>query len=195
MKKDQQEKRIRTFMLVLYQDDEKYFDYINFIIDKEFLNKNYKYLGITHDKDIDDEGKIKKTHDHIVLYFDNPRTISSISKEMGLPPQYIEKYSSLKTALLYLIHFNQGDKVQYNCEDTFGDLKIQLKKYITNTPKEEEERVIQLLDLIDSYYKYTSYSKFLRDVCNNGLYDILRRNNYMFLKILDKRNENFYNKN
>lgn len=193
MKKDQQEKRYRTFMLILYQDDEKYFDYINFICEKEFSNKNYKYLGITHDKDITDTGELKKVHDHIVIYFDNPRTISSISKEMELPPQYIEKYSSLKTALLYLIHFNQGDKVQYSLDDTFGDLKIQLKKYITNTPKEEEDRVLQLLDLIDSYYSYTSYSKFLRDVCNNGLYDILRRNNYMFLKILDKHNERYYN--
>jgi len=185
------DKRYRTFMLVLYSDDEKYFDYINFIINKEFKTKNFKYCGIVHNHDLDDKGNLKKEHEHIVLYFDNPRTIDSISKEMNLPNQYIEKYSSLKTALLYLLHYNQGDKVQYNFDDTYGDLKNELKKYITNTPSSEEDRVLKLLDIIDNYYKFTSYSTFLRDVCNNGLYDILRRNNYMFLKILDKKNEKF----
>lgn len=186
-------KRYRTFMLIVYKDDVNYYDYINFILNKEFKNKNFKYCGIVHDKDYNDNGEIKKEHEHIVLYFDNPRTINSISKEMNLPPQYIEKYKSLKTALLYLLHFNQGDKAQYSIEDTYGDLQLELKKLIKNNVKTEEERVLQLLDIIDNYYSYTSYSKFLRDVCNMGLYDILRRNNYMFLKCLDKKNENFYN--
>lgn len=189
------DKRFRTFMLILYEDDEKYFDYINFIINKEFKNKNYRYLGITHDKDLDDDGLLKKSHDHIVLYFDNPRTINSLSNELSLPSQYIEKYTSLKTALLYLLHFNQGDKTQYEVNDTYGDLKQELIKYTINTIKTEEQRVCEVLDLIDSYYKYTSYSKFLRDICNLGLYDILRRNNYLFIKILDKKNEKFYNFN
>lgn len=193
MKKDK-EKRYRTFMLILYKDDNKYYDYETFIIDKQFKNKEYRYCGITHDRDIQEEtGELKKEHDHIVLYFDNPRTINSISKELDLPSQYIESYSSLKTALLYLLHYNQGEKAQYSIEQTFGDLQLELKKLIKNTPKTEEERVIQILDLIDSYYNYTSYSKFLRDICNLGLYDILRRNNYMFIKILDKRNEKLYN--
>ena len=182
-------------MLILYEDDSNYISYINQIIDKNFKNNKYRYLGITHDKDTTETGEIKKKHDHIVLYFDNPRTIESLSKELDLPSNYIEKYSSLKTALLYLIHFNQGDKTQYSINDTYGDLKNELNKYIVNTPKTEEERVLQLLDLIDSYYHKTSYSKFLRDVCRLGLYDILRRNNYMFLKVFDKRMETFYNFN
>lgn len=186
-------KRFRTFMLILYEEDIKYNDYLSKIISKDFKNKNFKYLGIKHDKDITDSGELKKSHDHVVLYFENPRTIESISKELDLPSNYIEKYSSLKTALLYLIHFNQGDKVQYDLNDTYGDLKNELKKYIINTPKTEEDRVLELLDLIDSYYKKTSYSQFLRDVCRLGLYDILRRNNYMFLRVFDKRMETFYN--
>ena len=187
------DKRFRTFMLILYEDDDNYFDYINQITQKQFKNNNYRYLGISHDKDLTETGEIKKKHDHIVLYFDNPRTIDSLSKELNLSSNYIEKYCSLKTALLYLVHFNQGDKTQYNISDTYGDLKNELNKYIVNTPKTEEDRVIELLDLIDSYYKKTSYSQFLRDVCRLGLYDILRRNNYMFLKVFDKRMETFYN--
>lgn len=180
-------------MLILYEDDSNYLENINFIIDHHFSTKNFQYLGIRHDKDLDDEGNLKKPHDHVVLYFDNPRTIDSIAKEMSIPSNYIEKYNSLKTALLYLLHFNQGDKAQYSINDTYGDLQTQLKKYISNTPITEEERVCKLLDIIDNYYKYVSYSQFLRDVCKNGLYDIFRRNNYMFVKILDKHNEKFYN--
>ena len=182
-------------MLVIYEDDPVYFDYLNFIIDKEFKNQNYRYLGITHNKDLDENGNLKKNHDHIVLYFDNPRTIDSISKEMGLPSNYIESYSSIKTALLYLIHFNEGDKPQYSISDTYGTLKVELSKYVANLPSTEEERVIKLLDLIDSYYDYTTYSKFVRDVCKNGLYDILRRNNFMFIKILDKHKKKYYTNN
>lgn len=191
----EKEKRFRTFMLILYKDDPNYYDYINFILDKEFSNKKFRYCGITHDKDINDNGELKKPHEHIVLYFDNPRTINSISKEMNIPSQYIEKYNSLKTALLYLLHYNQGDKAQYDVNDTFGDLQLDLKKLVKNSVKTEEERVLQIIDLIDNYYKYTSYSQFLRDICNLGLYDILRRNNYLFIKILDKKNENFYSNN
>lgn len=193
MKKE--EKRYRTFMLILYEEDNNFIEYINYIVDKKFKNKNYKYLGITHDRDTNENGEIKKSHDHIVLYFDNPRTISSISKELGLPSNYIESYKSLKTALTYLIHFNQGDKAQYSIEDTYGDLQNELKKYTKNVILSEEDRVLKILDLIDSYYKYTSYSQFLRDICSLGLYDILRRNNYMFLKIFDKHNERYYNNN
>lgn len=182
-------------MLIIYQDDENYFEYLNFIENKGFKTRNMRYLGITHDKDVTDDGIIKKCHDHIVLYFDNPRTIKSLSDELDLPMNYIEAYSSVKTALLYLLHYNQGDKPQYNITDTFGDLQNELKKYVSNNPLSEEDRVCLLLDLIDSYYKYTSYSVFLRDVCKNGLYDILRRNNYMFIKILDKHNEKFINYN
>lgn len=114
---------------------------------------------------------------------------------MNIPSNYIESYSSIKTALLYLVHYNQGEKVQYSANDTYGNLKTDLFKYILNTPSTEEERVIKLLDLIDSYYDYTTYSKFVRDVCKNGLYDILRRNNFMFIKILDKHNEKYYTNN
>lgn len=178
-------------MLILYQDDPNYLEYINFIIDKQFKANNFKYLGIEHCKDIDSDGNLKKSHDHVVLYFQNARTIDSISKEMDLPSQYIEVYKSLKTALLYLLHYNQGDKAQYSIDDTYGDLKLELSKYLKNDVISEEDRVLKLLDLIDNYYKYTLYSTFLRDVCNLGLYDILRRNNYMFLKILDKKNEKF----
>ena len=85
-------------MLILYEDDSNYISYINQIIDKNFKNNKYRYLGITHDKDTTDNGEIKKKHDHIVLYFDNPRTIESLSKELDLPSNYIEKYASLKTA-------------------------------------------------------------------------------------------------
>lgn len=182
-------------MLIIYQDDLCYFEYMNFIEQYQFKNKNYRYLYITHDKDLDDNGNVKKEHIHVVLYFDNPRTIDSISKEMNIPSNYIESYSSIKTALLYLVHYNQGEKVQYSADDTFGNLKTDLFKYILNTPSTEEERVIKLLDLIDSYYDYTTYSKFVRDVCKNGLYDILRRNNFMFIKILDKHNEKYYTNN
>lgn len=195
MKKTNNNKRFRTFMIIIYQDDENYLEYLDFIIKKHFKNKNYKYLGITHDSDLDDKGDLKKSHDHVVLYFDNNRTIESVSKELDLPMNYIEAYSSVKTALLYLLHYNQGDKYQYDINDTYGDLQNELRKYIKNNPLSEEDRVCLLLDLIDSYYKYTSYSVFLRDVCKNGLYDILRRNNFMFIKIFDKHNEKFINYN
>ena len=37
-------KRYRTFMLILYEDDVNYFDYINQITQKQFKNNNYRYL-------------------------------------------------------------------------------------------------------------------------------------------------------
>lgn len=187
--------RYHTFMLILYADDENYIEFLNFIIDKKFKNKDYYYEGITHNRDVEDNGELKKPHDHIVLYFDNARTLTSISKELSLPPQYIEVYENKKTALLYLLHYNHGDKAQYFVDELYGELTNEIKKYVANIPLTEEDRVLNILSIIDNYSSYVSYSYFLKDICNKGLYSVFRRNSYIFIKILDKHNEKFYNFN
>ena len=130
-KKSKKTDLFRTYMLIIYEDDKNYFDYLNFILDKSF-KCNFHYLGITHDKDVDDEGNLIKSHEHIVLYFPNPRSLSSISKETGIPSNYFEIYKDKKTALTYLVHLNHGDKYQYDVNDTYGDLKNELLKYVKN---------------------------------------------------------------
>lgn len=67
MNKTNNNKRFRAFMLIIYQDDLCYFEYMNFIEQYQFKNKNYRYLYITHDKDLDDNGNVKKNM--FMLYY------------------------------------------------------------------------------------------------------------------------------
>lgn len=94
----------RTFCVLLYPDCENHVDALNFI------RSNFSYAAILHDKDVDDNGELKKPHFHVVIRFDNPRYISSIVKELNIEPNYIRRCMSFDKALLYLIHYGDNNE-------------------------------------------------------------------------------------
>lgn len=77
--------------------------------------KNLDYAVILHDKDIDEQGKAKKPHYHIILDYTNPHYFSSLSSEFE--GAHIEPVSKFEQAVQYLIHKNSPDKYQYKVEE------------------------------------------------------------------------------
>lgn len=117
-------KSYRCFMVTLWEKSDSYDtdEVIQHIIDL-----GYEYAYILHDKDD------AKPHYHIVIYLGREvkKTLNTIYKEIGIPnKQDIEIQLSLKTALQYLIHYNNDNKYHYSTEEVVGSLKDKLNQYI-----------------------------------------------------------------
>lgn len=84
-----------------------------------------KWAYILHDKDVDENGKQKEPHIHLVIELIDSRNFSTIGNYVGVPSQYVTsikqkikrgKYyvSDVGGALAYLTHRNAPDRYQYD---------------------------------------------------------------------------------
>ena len=91
--------------------------------------KPLKYAAILHDKDLSDDGVTpKEAHVHVVMYFENARSIKQVAKEMNDKPQYFEAWKgNSDNAFAYLIHTtkNARHKHQYSCDEVTANFDYQ----------------------------------------------------------------------
>lgn len=171
--------RSKYFTIELYNDSEN----INFS-EKIELIKQYDYCYIKHDKDT------SKEHYHVVVMFNNYRYRNALIEEFNIPKNYIEPIRSLDAILTYLIHLNDKSKYQYSLNDVCGSKTAldRLKKAFKNNGKEEETKVLELIEYICKN-EYITFTKFVKHACSIGRYDIVRRSQYLFIKIIDEHND------
>lgn len=89
--------------------------------------ENEDYLSywafIKHDKDVDDDGEIKRTHYHLVLQcnssYTKDRILSELSKNLvkNRSCVSVRSYNDIYQAVQYLIHRNDAEKHQYLAKD------------------------------------------------------------------------------
>lgn len=178
--------RDRTLALLLYPDDPSHQQAI------EKIKQSYDYALILHDKDVDEDGVIKKAHYHVVLRFKNQTWNSAVAKDLGIELNYIQKVRSFDNALQYLIHFNDSDKFQYSIDEVKGNLKSRLKEKINSAEKSEGEKVIDLIDFINSFEKKLTIKEFALYCAENGYWSEFRRSATIFIKIIDEHNAKIY---
>lgn len=173
--------RSKYFTIELYDESEN----INFN-DKIELIKKYDYAYIRHDKDG------VKTHIHCVVMFNNYRYLNAVSEEFDIPPNYIQKVRTLDSILTYLIHLNDKSKYQYDIKEVIGSINAleKLNKSYKNNGLEEENKILDLISYIDSC-DYLTFTKFVKFACQIGRFDIVRRSQYLFIKLIEEHN-NFY---
>ena len=64
-----------------------------------------KYAGILHNKDVNGDGSLKTPHIHLMLQFENARSIDNVAKILKDRPQYIQQWKGDSTnGYSYLIH-------------------------------------------------------------------------------------------
>lgn len=177
--------RARNFNLVLYDEDEKHKSAI------DFIQKNYDYAIILHDKDIDNYGEIKKPHYHIVIRFKNAKWSSSLAEELGITENYIEECKSLKSSLLYLIHFYDEDKYQYPISEVQGSLKNRLYEIVKNDEKTETEKYQDILQYINDIDDVISFRQFITYCVSIGYTDTMRRNFNSLRYYIDEHNNEY----
>lgn len=180
--------RDRKFCLLLYPNED-----ITHRIALDIIFKNYDYAYIEHNKDKDENGNLKKSHTHLVLRTTNAVWNTSLSKELGIPINYIEKCRDIKKSLLYLIHYNDLDKYQYDLNEVSGNLKVNLERYISNEDKDENDKSLDLLEFIDNC-GYLTIKEFAEYCARFGKWDIFRRSSYIFIEIIKEHNLKLTNK-
>lgn len=142
------------------------------------IQKNYKYKAIVHDKDVDEFGKIKKSHVHVVLKLDSTMPNKTIADNLGITPNYVQCIVSLKGALDYLTHKYTQDKYQYSEEELFGDLEIY------DSQAEKEDNKFKELFSLCYEQKPKNLTELIALACANDLLEPLRKNSYIFTQWL-----------
>lgn len=135
------EKRFRHFMLLLY-DESKFYNFDDLLFDLKGSFKNYAYIKHLP------ESNEKQSHYHFILSLDNPRSINSLSKRLGLPSNYIESIKSLRASCRYLIHIDHDEKKQYELADVKVSQAFSRKFYSSFDDLKTEE------DVIDDIYLF-----------------------------------------
>lgn len=81
-----------------------------------------KYALIVHDKDIDDKGQPESPHVHVMMCFDNARSINNVAKQLGDKPQYIEAWKGkAENGFAYLIHVTDNARAKH--QYSVGEVK------------------------------------------------------------------------
>lgn len=180
----QEKYRNRTHLLILYPEDETHMNAL------KKIEKSYDYAYILHDKDRDENGNIKKSHYHVVIRFTNQTWNSAVAKELNIAENYLEEPRNFDNALMYLIHFNDVDKYQYNIDDVKGPLKKRLREKINSVDKTEGEKVFELIDYIEKQENIIKVTEFAKYCAINGYWAEFRRSGMIFCKMIEEHNSN-----
>lgn len=186
---DSQKFRDRKFVAVLYPEDATHAAAI-----EKLKSGGYNFAGILHDKDVyedgEHKGEIKKVHWHIVLRFKNAVWNTAIAKELGIEPNYLEACKDVDSALLYLVHFGNEEKFQYEYESVFGPLKVRLATLLAEP--DEGSRVLSLVDIVENSPGPMGYTEFIKKAVAAGVYADLRRMGTLGVRMLEEHNYECY---
>ena len=191
--------RSRNIQVCLYPDNE---NHMKALEDLQKQESNFAY--ILHDKDTwttEDEkknpehkaGELKKAHYHVILKYKNAVFASALSKKYNLESHLIDPVNEPDNYLMYLIHYNAPDKYQYSVDDVKGPLKARLNDLVESREKSEGEKVVEILDFIDSQ-KYLRIKDLVRWSCENGYYSELRRGASLLTTCVYEHNEEYKHK-
>jgi hypothetical protein len=175
--------RDRKFALLLYPEDNSHVDAL------EVIKQSYDYAYILHDKDLDENGKTKKPHWHVLVTTGkNQKWSSALSEDLKITENYIQKVKNLDRALEYLIHLNDEDKHQYSIDDVCGTLKLRLAANMNASDKTEGEKVLELIQVIEESNRVT-VTDIAKHSAKSGCWDVFRRSGGIFIRIIDEHNQ------
>lgn len=170
--------KAKYWTFLVYQDSSP----INW---KELLKDTNVSLAISpiHDKDLNENGELKKAHYHVVLAFRNTTTYNNaleIAKICGA--NIVKKVFSMSGIYEYLTHENELNKIHYDKNDITKMNNFDLNEYDVTTRKIEDLNDFKLLFSIIINNNVTTLSKLfeiISDSNNDNLFKILKANAYL----------------
>lgn len=112
--------RSSRWSLIMYGDRDV--TYMNILSHLDFVN--HFAISPYHDKDINEDGSLKKVHFHVLVTLNYSTTVNNLRdkvfkdyKENILGQKIKDKYSAFE----YLTHENDNDKVSYDTNDIYCD--------------------------------------------------------------------------
>ncbi len=137
-----------------------------------------KYALIVHDRDVNDQGERAEDHVHVMLSFENARSINSIAKELGDKPQFINMWSRKEeNGYSYLIHATKSsiNKYQYSPSEVIANFNYQEEiKRITDEVERSRQTTNSGL-LLDCLYKGEISKEELEKKLSGSQYGRIKR--------------------
>lgn len=174
----------RSFAFILYpQEDNTHLTALLRI--KEY----YKYAFIEHTSDVYEEdgedqetGDTKKSHIHVVIKFDNPRSIDKIAKETGLQINYIQKCNFVAYTR-YLIHKDDPLKYQYKEEEICTNIPLDVKSALSLKSDYKRHATNSILEYIKGN-KFINFYQLVMWAKENGTLEEVVKNAYFYKNLL-----------
>lgn len=166
----------RNYEIILYTTEETQ-RLVNICIEKGF-----DYAFIKHDKDLkEDLSDFKKVHFHFLIFMQNQKTISALSKVLSVNENQIQFIRNKRGAIRYLTHADNNDKADYDINDIKSNLD--LYQYFSNVVSDENIDIQMIVEFIDFQKKTISFKALMRFVVDAGMWSTYRRN-YTIIKDL-----------
>lgn len=170
-------KSSRAWEVVLYPDSVVY-DVANVLgnVTKYFD----KWCYILHDKDLNEDGTLKKAHYHVYGKFDTARTPQTVSNALGVGVASLRAVSSWRGAVRYTVHLDHPDKYQYSADDVVANFEF-AKLLIVD----DEVQAARIFSFINSSKCFT-VSELTAWAFANGCYPALRRGFAVWSRLLSE---------
>ena len=144
----------KYFCAILYPDSKTY-DADNVINELAKALLTFAVSPI-HDKDVKDDGSLKKGHYHLLVAYSSATTLNNIRswfKTCGLPESELHSVrvcASGVSYFRYLTHLDNPEKVQYDCKDirVFNDSDELFKKF-SKTASSKIDDLIRIFQIVD----------------------------------------------
>ena len=160
--------KIRNFELVLYPDTTSY----NYEEVLQLLQQRFdKWAYITHDRDTDSNGEVKKAHTH--FYGSRPGSvhIRNIANMSGVPENHINPVFDWDSAMKYAIHADDPTKFLYAPSDIKAN--FELTKHFKDS-RDDAADAAMIFDYICETRCMTKH-QLVRWVLDNGYWAAYRR--------------------
>lgn len=167
-------KKIRCYSwsLVVYASD---IEILSALVNNQHLISHYAY--IRHDRDVDDNNEIKKSHTHILITFTQNYSLRRISSLFGFECLG-QKLSNRFLAYEYLMHLNDTDKIIYSEDDIYtNDRNYYIESCARDRDIEKNNSILEMLDGIIAHRSYrTMVQEYGKDyVLNYEKYLLMAR--------------------
>lgn len=159
-----------------------------FVVYPESLPKNWEEIitetGLPmafsplHDKDVNPTGEIKKSHYHVICYYENPTTSRAVKEYVtdklnGTIPIKLESMTGMYR---YHLHLDNPEKHQYDDRDRkfFNGFDVNKVDSLTYTEISKLLREIQIIIKENKIYEYSDLLDLLLDNEKFNMWDVAR---------------------
>lgn len=174
----------KTWELTLWCDNERHQEVIQDLIQKS--GNDCGFLMCKHDRDVKEDGTLKKPHWHVVFCFQLDTSLGTCEKMYpNIESTMWVKKNNRKESIKYLIHVSKNaiaeNKVRYSKEECLGDRKY-INQYLG---ADHESNLASIIDYIeDCDLADLTYTNITRWCIRENMVETLRKHSFMLNQII-----------
>ena len=119
------------------------------------LSSPFEFALICHDRDVDENGELKKRHYHAVVISDKREFHTTLAKKLCIDERFVQMpYTNEPNgAMRYLLHLDNPEKMQYKTEEIETNINTEkFDKYLVKvekiSPDEKNDRILDDIELL-----------------------------------------------